>query len=220
MAKRHFIIWLSAVFILIILAAVLSSCGDSISANTQGYGKFQFSPDDIRFKLKGTLIHEHPLFSFEYPLSFTLVDNQDDILLNMRITTVAFEHSARGVESLPKTNLSISVHEPGIWSDISSSAAIINIINYHNSDRNFTVIEKGSRTFGGKTANFIYYTYDQPAKEGFGYSPIPAFKGAVQFASFDYEGYVWRACLNCLEEEIPETSSYFQHVLDSFQISE
>jgi hypothetical protein len=205
--------------LLIIIMITASGCGNSISAKAGNYSVFKFSDDDIRFKLKGTLIHEHPLFIFEYPSSFTKINDEEDALLNMRVTLVSFEHQARGVvDSLPKTNLSVSVHEPGLWNDTDAVTTVNNIILYHNMDQDFKIIERTSAQIADINGDLLSYSYRQPEEERFGSSPIPAYNGVVKFYCFDYQGFIWRVCLNCLEKETSETEVYFQHILDTLQI--
>jgi hypothetical protein len=212
---------LIALLLFIIILMTTSGCGTSVSGNSGGYAAFKFPDDDIRFKLKGTLIHEHPLFTFEYPLSFTKENDQDEILLNMRVTKIDFTRQVPGsADSFPKTTLSASVHEPGLWSDTDAKTTITNIISYHVHDPDFKVLETSTATIAGMQAEYLSYSFHSPAKEGFGYAPIPAYNGLVKFACFDYENFIWRVYLSCLEEEAAETEAYFQRLIDTFQILE
>jgi hypothetical protein len=207
---------------LILIALITTSCGENaVSANPGEYSVFNFSEDDVRLKLKGTLIHEHPLFTLEYPSSFMYNYDEDEILLNMRITLVNFERQLEGFDkSFPKTNLSVSVHEPGLWNDTNSKTAIDNIIIYHSSDQEFNIIERTSTCVAGFNAELLSYSYHQPVREVFGSTPIPEYNGVVKIVCFDYQELIWRVCLNCLDQEFPETEIYFQHTLDTFQIIE
>lgn len=167
-----------------------------------GYGVFKFSSDDIRFKLKGNLIHEHPLFTFEYPKSFTKINDDDETLFNMRVTMVSFVRKHKGPnESPPDSSLSVSVHEPGLWSDTDAETTVNNIITYHTATQEFKILENHYINIAGMDAKYLSYSFHQSAREGFGYSPIPPYNEVVKFTCFDYKGFIWRACLNCLEEE-------------------
>lgn len=208
--------------LLLLIALITTSCGEnSVSASPGDYAAFKFGGDDVRFKLRGTLLHEHPLFTFEYPSSFTYNYNEDEILLNMRMTLVTFERQVQGFsESFPKTGLTVSVHEPGLWNDTNARTTIENTINYHSSEPDFFVIERTSTSVAGSNAELLSYSFHQPVREVFGSTPIPEYNEIVKFVCFDYQELIWRICLNCVDEELPETEIYFQHVLDTFQIIE
>lgn len=212
--------WILILSIVLIMLTFLSGC---ISSNydSVGYRVFSFSSDDIRFKLKGNIIHEHPLFIFEYPKSFTIINDDDQILFNMRVTMVSFVRKPKGVnESLPNSSLSVSVHEPGLWSDTDAETTVNNIITYNTADQKFKIFENHSINIAGMDAKYLSYSFHQPATEGFGYSPIPPYNETVKFICFDYKGFIWRACLNCLEEETQETGIYFTRLIDTFRILE
>jgi hypothetical protein len=222
MQRNKYILFLIFSCLLLLIGILtVTGCGESVSASKEDYIIFNFKADDIRFKLKGTLIHDHPLFTFEYPSTFTKTNNEDEILSNMRATLVSFEREPKGSDdSLPKTSLSVSVHEPGLWSDTDAKTTINNIIAYHNSDSDFFIIERSTRNINGLKAEFLSYSYHQSARERFGDIPIPAYNGVVKFSCFDYQDLIWRIYLSCLEEEAPETEIYFQHILDTLQILE
>jgi len=207
--------------IIILLLMTASGCGTYIAGSFAGYGVFKFQEDDIRLRMKGTLIHEHPLFTFQYPLSFTRVDDQDEILFNMRVTKIDFARQVPDTaDSFPKTTLSASVHEPGLWNDTDAKTTITNIITFHIHDPDFKVLETSTVTIAGMQAEYLSYSFHSPAKEGFGYAPIPEYDGMVKFACFDHDNLIWRVNLSCLSQESDETSLYFQHLLDTFQILE
>jgi hypothetical protein len=213
--------WWILILSLELIALITSSGCSSSNYNDSRYEVFNFSSDDIRFKLKGTLIHEHPLFTFEYPKSFAKINDDDKILLNMRVTMVSFARKTIGAaSSLPNSSLSVSVHEPGLWNDTDAETTVSNIITYQTANQEFRILENHPTYIAGIDAKYLSYSFHQPAREGFGYSPIPPYNEVVKFICFDYKGFIWRSCLSCLEEESQETEIYFQRLMDTFQIIE
>jgi hypothetical protein len=209
------------IFLCLISVLVFCGCTNTYAAQDDSFTLFKFSNEDIRFKLKGTLIHEHPLFTFDYPSSFIRVNTDDEILLNMRVTEVSFRRPVQGDSSnLPETFLSVNVQEPGLWSDSNAKTTIANIITYHVSDDEFRILENTEIDISDIKGKYLEYSYHQPAKEGFGYSPIPAHDSVVRFACFDYEGFVWRMYISCVAQESEQCEVYFQRLLGSFKILE
>lgn len=201
-----------------IMIAVLMTMGCSNSARNCSYKEFAFHEDDVRFSVEGHVIHEHPLFTFEYPQCFNLIDLNalPDIVYDTGVTDVSFIRRGTGeLKLLPvETSISVIVEKPASWRDTDARAAIEKALSYYEADENFKVLERESISVIGLSAEYVSFSTSMPYSN----PSIPTHNRLVRLVTFDYAGFVWKIELVCFEEEIQETQAYFDHLLETFRV--
>lgn len=200
-----------------IMIAVLMTTGCSNSAHNCSYKEFAFHKDDVRFRLGGVIL-EHPLFTFEYPQCFNLIDLNvlPDIVYDARVTEVRFTRQGTGeLKLLPVfSSIDVKVYKPGLYGDTDARTAIEKELSYYENDENFKVLERKSISVAGLSAEYVSFSTSMPYSN----PSIPTHNRLVRLVAFDYAGFVWKIELACFEEEIQETQAYFDHLLDTFRI--
>lgn len=205
--------------LLIPLLAVLMTIGCSNSARNCSYKEFALHKDDVRFRLGGVIL-EHPLFTFEYPQCFDLIDLNvlPDIVYDTRVTEVRFTRQGTGeLKLLPvKSSIDVKVYKPGLYGDTDARAAIEKALSYYKDDENFKVLERKSISIAGLSTEYVSFSISRLFRD----SSLYTHNRLVRLVTFDYRGFVWKIELVCFEEEIQETQAYFDHLIDTFKIFE
>jgi hypothetical protein len=200
-----------------IMVAVLMTMGCSNSARNCSYKEFAFQKDDVRFRLGGVIL-EHPLFTFEYPQCFNLIDpnTMPDIEYDTRVTEVEFTRQGTGeLKRIPvKSSISVRVYKPGLYGDTDAKTAIENELSGYEADENFKGLERDSISVAGLSAEYVRFSISRLFRD----RGSPTHNRLVRLVAFDYAGFVWKIQLVCFEEEIQETQAYFDHLLDTFRI--
>jgi hypothetical protein len=200
-----------------IMIAVLMTMGCSNSARNCNYKEFALHKDDVRFRLCGVII-EHPIFTFEYPQCFNLIDlnGLPDIVYDARVTEVSFTRRGTGeLKLLPViSSISVKVYKPGLYGDTDARTAIEKELSYYEADENFKVLERGSINVIGLSAEYVSFSTSRLFRD----RSFPTHNRLVRLVSFDYAGFVWKIELVCFEEEIQETQAYFDHLLETFRV--
>jgi hypothetical protein len=207
--------------VLALLALILATTGFAVSCENgckSGYKAFAFGEDDVRFTIGGVIL-EHPLFTFEYPCSFGLVDINrfPDFVYSSDVTAVDFTRYEEG-NTFPEETIELRVHKPGIWGDTDAKTSVDNVIasDSGNPDyQNFQILERTVVNVDDIPAEYVTYSYHRPAKEGFGFSTQ---ERVIRFVAFDYEGFLWKLKMNCFVESAEETEPYFDHLIETFDI--
>ena len=217
--KRYLKMWCHFSTLIILLSINLAiSCNN----NNCDYKLFAFKEDDIRIRVIGGVILEHPLFTFEYPRCFELIDlNRMPDIAHYRsyVTDVTF---LRRVEDklFFEEFISVVVHRPGVWGDTDAKTYINNVINMYSSPpdyENFQLIQKTSINIDGLPAEYISFSYHTPTSEGTSYPP---YDRVVRLVSFDYDGFLWKLRFDCYTESAEETELYFNHLIETFEFIE
>ncbi len=197
---------------LFILSAtiVFSGCtGETITTAvttpTEGYEIYEIKADDIRF-----LWLNHPLYSFEYPKDFVLIDlnkmtSLEGVDLIKSKVEFMYEHSTLFIR------LSVIVDEP--FPGYLGNA--IDKFNYLVSTQNSSddIIIKKILIISGINAYYLEYFKD-PEKIGR--------KNSSRVALFDYAGLIWEINMTTYSPypEPKEVQEYFDHVIETFKILE
>jgi len=202
-----------------LIITILFASINITSCTFSEYSMYTLNKDDIRFDMGGVIL-EHPLFTFEYPKCFGLVDINKfpDIVYNTNVTHIQFHRDLEGIAG-PYESINIWIHKPGtwLWEDANAKEAIDNKIV---SDRNnpyhqdFQIHERETLNIAEIPAEYVMYSYYRPEKEGRGYSP---YSRTVRFVAFDYNNLIWKFQMDCFVESTEETEPYFQHIIVTFQ---
>jgi hypothetical protein len=211
MRRRN--LFLLTLYITISLIALIIGCRGNTTNCT--YIEFAFSKDDPRFSVPDHVIHKLPLFTFEYPSCFSEVPITDDIG-DAGITYIAFLRAVKGkLHTTPESALVVIAETPASWRDTSGSDAIEKELSAHEKEDSFNVIERKIVDIVGLPVEYMMYSFHVPVQEGFGF---PAYDRVVRFASFDYNGFVWKIEAASIPDESQEMENYFNHILQTFKI--
>jgi hypothetical protein len=196
---------------------VFGGCKVSNDAYQTGYTFFKFKEDDIRFRLRGNVIYEHPLFTFEYPRSFGLVDyNKIDFGLVNNITELWFTRPGKNKpDSLFLSEIRIQVHKP--WPGQENIDSVIAAkMKEHRNDANFNILEEGNKIVSGNNANYVYFLCYHPDDISLN---LPLYDRIDRFLCFELKGFLWTIEMVTFKDEDEEVAPYYQHLIDTFTIT-
>jgi hypothetical protein len=227
-------IWLllrfSKLFSLLILSVVLTLCL-SLSCNqvapTSGhstalssittpnpdtdlkYQLFEIKADDRR--LIGT---NHPLYSFEYPKAFSLIDVNKllDYPMNNNASIVDFILDQENT-NLPEQWLRIRVEPPVPKAYTNASEASQYWVNIES--KTSDNITTSTKTATGLQAIYLKSFYEDQGS-------YRLHMTSFRMVTFDYAGFIWEIFLTWNypyhEIEPPEIEEYFNHIIGTFKI--
>jgi len=218
-----------AIFIVVLLSGILVvSCAGCSNPNNKisdittvtNYKTFQLKADDIRLRYM-----QYPLFSFEYPEIFRLVDlnlvyeEQHAITMVSGISEVDFTVQQT---DLPEPILTIRVQEPGFGGMNDASRAFrvwtTNIGRPDNTENTTT----SKKTVYGIQADYLEIFGTMEEYDIGGHFIYPERQRSFRGVFFDYAGLVWIITMSWqyLGAEPPEVEGYFEHVIQTFEILE
>ena len=178
------------------------------------YKKYEMNPDDTRL-----IYLNHPLFSFEYPEEFNLIDlnHMPDHPRVYDISNIDFLIH-QYPRPLPEIDLGIRIIEPGFagYNDIDS--VFEEWISTANS--NGAVITTGEKTVSCLEAYYIETSGIMPDHIIAGHLIYPEHQQLFRGVVFDYQDLIWSISLTWpYSESTPhEIDAYFDRILETFEI--
>lgn len=174
------------------------------------YKTFEMRQNDVRLKYLN-----HPLYTFEYPEVFNLVDLNKilDHPMVYGVSDVYFTIAQK--PRLPWINLSVRIMEPG-WCDYTDADSVLaEWISTAESYKD-TII-RSEITVSGIQATYIETNGHRP-KDVFYSTRNVSFRGIA----FTHKDLIWSITLDWpyLDFEPSQAQEYFEHVLETFNILE
>jgi hypothetical protein len=186
---------------------ITTSMNQGIVVPIDEYETFEIKADDIRF----TYFHP-PLFKFEYPLIYKLIDeNQMDFhQFGENFLQVYFIVQNKGI---PKAGLYLTVQTPEKYPYFKNAKELLDweLSNYFQTS---TVVTGNMIVFG---ISGYYLESQGDVKNDPNY---PEYSVTTRQCIFDYDGLIWQIILNwCYRgEEPPIIKDYFDHLIETFEI--
>jgi hypothetical protein len=186
---------------------------------TTTYKTYQIEPDDIRLQQM-----TFPLFSFEYPDIFRLIDLN---LIVQESGANTYRYGVSKVEftiprlDLPEPILSIGVQKVGIQDIYNANDSLSYWTSYEISLSETVNITTNKTSIQGIPAieTEIFKTLGEFSISG--HSVYPPRKSIFRGVFFEYNNMVWAIILNWdyLNSEPPEVRQYFDHVIETFKFN-
>jgi hypothetical protein len=208
-------------FLLVLVILVVSYVGcNTTSSTTQlvttpiSYITYEMKPDDSRLKYL-----QHPLFSFQYPEDFVLVD------LNIMPEHPRF-YGESDIDflikrlNLPEVTIAVSMTEPGVKRYQDAKTMFNSWISEAQS--NGDIKESGRKTVSHiKSYYFARWGYREDYIIA-GHLVYPASNRSFRAVVFDYNQLTWSISLlwDYFDSEPPEAQEYFNHIIETFEILE
>jgi hypothetical protein len=208
-------------FLIIPVILVVSCVGCNTTSSTAQlvttpitYKTYEMKPDDSRLKN-----FQHPLFSFEYPEAFTLVD------LN-KIPEYLGDYHRSDIDflikrpNLPSIKIEIIITESGVKGYQDAKLMFNSWISEARSDGD--TIESGRKTVSHiKSYYFARWGYREDYIIA-GHLVYPASNRSFRAVVFDYHQLTWSISLtwDYFDSEPPEAQEYFNHIIETFKILE
>jgi hypothetical protein len=169
---------------------------------------------------------QYPLFSFEYPEIFRLVDlnliyeEKQAITLHSDVSHVEFTVKQ---ENLPEPDLIIRVQKQGFGGmDDANAAFKFWSLNPGLPELNIDNTSTGNREVIGIKADYLetFGALEEYIIDG--HLIYPKRQRSFRGVFFDYDGLVWAIMMTWqyLDTEPPEVTGYFEHVISSFKFLE
>lgn len=208
--------WITMSSLIILTIVTTASCSikeytDRTTTTYKGpaidYSTYEIKASDIRFEC-----FQHPLYRFEYPSIFQLIDwNLADIPhISCNETKVQFTVPTIDI---PKPKLSIIVEKQG-YRDYNNAAGKLEFWQDYMRDFTNNITTKKTEVYGIPSyyleAHFIQ-------EKGILYSDYRVLSRSVYF---DYADLIWEIHLNWVYQDSigPEVEEYFNHVIQTFEI--
>jgi hypothetical protein len=198
-----------------LLASVLGGCGS-------GYKTFAFKDNDWRFDVPAAattlytpVILEHPLFTFEYPSSFSSrVTRGGPMVKDPLITSVRFIRNEKGMVSREEIYVEVKqLNRTEYQEDTVAEEVVDNVIARDSASSNhddLRILDRRTVTVNGIPAVSVAYTYLWSSEGDM----------VVMFAAFYHAGFIWQISQECYAENAEEAAVFFNHLLDTFQLLE
>jgi hypothetical protein len=205
---------LSILLILVEMSNLNLGCGltsdttNSTNIDNIKYISYQMNENDVRLKF----LH-HPLFTFEYPDKFLLVDvnKMPDYPMTYNISDTEFTYK----QYIPEQVLWIRIEKSGLFTE----NAYEKIQNY------VSLAEKQGDSYSQKTQTVDGISAEYFESQHFGiflHTETDLIRGytTIRKVVFDYSGMIWEIALvwNYIDTEPPGVQEYFNNIIGKFKI--
>jgi hypothetical protein len=207
------------ILVIILLGLCVPSQGCSNNTNTISatnipdtkYISYKMETDDVRLKYLN-----HPLYSFEYPDYFHLLEvyQVPQLTASSKHSDVLFTiHNT----DLPETMLWVRVQEPWIayYTDANE------LLNYWVSEDGVVTKDITTKEIGVSGIKAYYYKSFQVSPDKYKLeNTVFPYNISHRFVFFDYSGYIWEINMFWFYQysEPPEVEEYFNHIVETFKI--
>jgi hypothetical protein len=196
--------------VIIILVNGCTGALDSSSTTAISYKTFELKPDDIYLRY-----FHHPLYSFEYPTNFNLVDENLSDFPHLFDDKTNIQFAIKKADT-PYPRLSIIIEKPGNYGYNNATEKLEYFRSLHSS-ASPTDLNTYKIKIIGLTALYLEAFFSHP--EEVDYSQ---YLSSHRKCFFDYAGLIWEIRLDWYYQgnESPEVQKYFDHIIETFKILE
>ena len=198
------------ILLLLLVILMAGGCNSSSNITDCSYTIFTFPKDDFRFRDKTNIIHEHPLFSFEYPQCFGWANVND--VFNSDVTVLSFHRN--GNSQRESSSIYVTVQRMGYDNEVDAKSVVENLISSVKEKKDFKIIDRKSIDIDNLAADYVSFYYFVPKQEGVEIS----YSNFGILAAFDYKGFIWKIRMGCPEKESQEITQYYEHLRKTFKI--